>query len=90
MQKQQLFKTIALVLCIAFLFATVIPQASGWGWGWWKCAGLWVACQAAWYAAYTACLGAITAINIASIAACAAAVIVADMVCYEWRRACVD
>ena len=34
--KVQIFKSIALVLCILILFMTVLPQAQA-GWGFWKC-----------------------------------------------------
>ncbi len=31
-----LFKTLALVLCLTFLFAVVLPQAQA-DWSWWAC-----------------------------------------------------
>ncbi len=51
-----LFKTLALVLCLTFLFAVMIPQAQA-GWGFWKCISEAAACAAAWVAAGTACAG---------------------------------
>ena len=53
-QKTQAFKTIALLLCIAILFATVIPQAQA-GWGFWKCLGLKTSYWAALAAAVVIC-----------------------------------
>ncbi len=49
-----LFKTLALVLCLTFLFAVMIPQAQAWNW--WQCAAGIVACGAAWAAAAKICV----------------------------------
>ena len=63
-----LLKTLALVLCLTFLFAVMIPQAQA-GWNWWQCAAGIVACGAAWAAAAKACVVAGPACVVATSAA---------------------
>ena len=63
----QYIKTLALLLCIAFLFVTVMPQAHA-GWGFWKCLGL----KASYWAAFAAAL-AICSVPDPSIIGCSSA-----------------
>lgn len=49
-----LFKTLALVLCLTFLFAVMIPQAQA-GWGFWKCIAAGASCLAGMAAASALC-----------------------------------
>ncbi|MCE2399302.1 hypothetical protein J4G08_00280 [Candidatus Poribacteria bacterium] len=53
--KVQVFKSIALLLCILILFTTVIPQAQA-GWGFWKCLALGAAVNSAFIAALLICV----------------------------------
>lgn len=67
--KNIVFKTLALVLCLAFVFMVTLPQAQA-GWSWWKCAAGIVACGAAWAAAAKICAGpGVVACNVAISAA---------------------
>ena len=68
-----LFKTLALVLCLTFLFAVMIPQVQA-DWPWWKCAAGVVACTAAWVLAGKICAGP-------GVVACAAATSAAMSIC---------
>lgn len=65
------FKSIALVLCLTFMFMVALPLAQA-GWPWWKCAAGAVSCAAGMASAAALCANPATAAAVCYAATSAA------------------